>query len=82
MSLHSEAYDVIVAQITAQFGKSADELSESTQFEADLGFKSVNYVLLSSSLEDEFEVEIPYMDLKRSETLGDAADFVVERLEQ
>lgn len=82
MSLHSEAYDVIAAQIAAQFGKSTDELSESTEFESDLGFKSVNYVLLSSSLEDEFEVEIPYMDLKRSKTLGDAADFVAGQLEQ
>ncbi len=82
MSLYSEAYDTIVAQIAAQFGKSADELSKQTNFEEDLGFKSVNYVLLSSSLEDEFEVEIPYMDLKRSKTIGEAADFVVAQLEQ
>lgn len=82
MSLHDEAFKTIVSQISAQFGKSADELSEATKFEADLGFKSVNYVLLSSALEDEFEVEVPYMDLKRSETLGEAADFVVSQLEQ
>ena len=80
MSMRSEVYDVITKQITAQLGKAAADLSEDTKFEEDLGFKSVNYVLLSSALEDEFEVEVPYIDLKRSGTIGRAVDFMVEQL--
>lgn len=81
MSIREEAYEVIVNQIVAQMGKDPAELSEATSFEGDLNFKSVNFVLLSSALEDEFEVEVAYMDLKRSETIGGAAAFMEEQLE-
>ena len=82
MSLRSEIYNVITEQIISQLGTTAAELTENTKFEEDLGFKSVNYVLLSSAMEDEFEVEVPYIDLKRSGTIGKAVDFMVKRLSE
>ena len=81
MDARDEAYEIICKQIQEMLGKDASELAETTSFEGDLGFTSVNYVLLSSALEDEFEVEVAYMDLKRSGTLGGAADFMAEAIE-
>jgi hypothetical protein len=32
--------------------------------------------------EDEFDIEVPYINFKRCKTLGEAADYVVELLEE
>ena len=60
--------------------KDSSELNESSSFE-ELGFKSGNYVQVTTVLEDEFEVEIPYMDFKRRKTFGEAAAYVEELIE-
>lgn len=43
---------------------------------ADLGLKSANYSQMINILEDEFDVEIPYMDFKRCKTVGESADLI------
>ncbi len=48
---------------------------------ADLNPKSSHYSQLTTFLEDEFDMEVPFMDFKRSVTFGDAANYVVELLE-
>jgi len=55
-------------------------LNEDTTF-ASLNMKSVNYSQLTTTLEDAFDVEIPYMNFKRKATLGEAADYVITLLE-
>jgi len=55
-------------------------LSEDTTF-ASLDMKSVNYSQLTTTLEDAFDVEVPYMNFKRNSTLGEAADYVVSLIE-
>lgn len=49
---------------------------------ADMKAKSVHYSQLTTFLEDEFDVEVPYMNFKRCKTLGEAADYVTELLEE
>ncbi len=55
-------------------------ISEATVF-ADLKLKSVDLTQITTYLEDECDVEIPFMEFKRKETIGDAADFIVELIE-
>ncbi len=55
-------------------------LSADTVF-ADLNPKSAHYSQLTTFLEDAFDMEVPFMDFKRCATFGDAANFVVELLE-
>jgi len=55
-------------------------LNEDTTF-ASLNMKSVNYSQLTTTLEDAFDVEVPYMNFKRKATLGEAADYVITLLE-
>lgn len=60
---------------------SPQELNAGTAF-ADMNAKSNHYSQLTTFLEDEFDVEVPYMNFKRCKTLGAAADFVTELLEE
>ncbi len=78
MSLRDEVIEKISERLTAVLGKG--EYNEATTFEA-IGMKSVNYSQLTTTLEDAFDVEVPYMDFKRKTTIGAAADYVVELLE-
>ena len=37
---------------------------------------------MTTFLEDEFDIEVPYMQFKRNKTIGEAAEFVTELLEE
>lgn len=58
-----------------------DTLGEDTRLAEDLQCKSVNYVQLSTYLEDEYDVEVPYMAFKRNKTIGDIAEYMMDLLE-
>ena len=58
----------------------ASTLSAETRFVDDLHCKSVNIVQFASALEDEYEVEVPYMQLNKCATFADAAKFVDDAL--
>lgn len=78
MSLRDEVIEKMKERLTGILG--AGEYTESTAFDS-LGMKSVNYAQLTTVLEDEFDIEVPYMDFKRKLTLGAAADYIVELVE-
>ncbi|MGB4661209.1 MAG: phosphopantetheine-binding protein [Mobilitalea sp.] len=78
MSLRTEVIEKIQERLTVIFG--VGEYNEKTDFDL-LGMKSVNYSQLTTALEDEFDVEIPYMDFKRRLTIGAAADYIVQLVE-
>lgn len=63
------------------FHADINTLGPETDLEADLGCKSVNWVQLSSYLEDEYDVEVPYMEFRRHKTIADIADYMAELLE-
>lgn len=62
------------------FGGSPSDYGEDTTFES-LGIKSVQYSQLTTYLEDEFDIEVPFMKFRRKKTFGEAADYVVELLD-
>ncbi|KAB1438437.1 acyl carrier protein [Candidatus Galacturonibacter soehngenii] len=78
MELREEAIEMIKERLTVILG--AGEYKEETTFE-ELKMKSVNYSQLTTALEDEFDVEIPFMDFKRKVTIAAAADYIVELVE-
>lgn len=80
MSVKDEAVEILCKKAAALFGLDAASLNENTRFEEDLHCKSVNYVQLSAALEDEFEVELPYMQFKQIETFGEAGEFIGKAL--
>jgi acyl carrier protein len=80
MSVRSEALDMMIARTADMFKLDPAALSAASVFE-ELGFKSANYVQVTTALEDAFDVEVPYMDFKRSKTFGEAAEFIEELVE-
>ncbi len=69
------------AAVSATMNKPVDELSDSTELIADLGAKSVNLVRIIAALEDEFDLEIPFMEFRRKKSIGEAIDYVVQLYE-
>lgn len=81
MGLREQVVQKIIERACVLFGKTPDELSENTHFGSDLGAKSGNVSQMTTFLEDEFDVEVPYMEFRRKATIGEAADYVVELLD-
>lgn len=63
------------------FGKAEGEITDDTTFE-ELHAKSVQISQITTYLEDEFDIEIPYMKFRRKKTVGEAVDYVVELLDE
>ncbi|MGI6039928.1 MAG: acyl carrier protein [Eubacteriales bacterium] len=65
----------IFGRVSYLTGKDEASLDESTTFES-LNLKSVNYSQITTYLEDELDVEVPYMGFRKNKTIGEAADYV------
>lgn len=80
MTIQEEALAVLVKTAVRLFNAKAETLSGETKF-ADLKCKSVDLVKFSTALEDEFEIEVPYMQMRRCVTFADACNFVAKEIE-
>lgn len=78
--LEEQVRTTLTDAVSTAFGVPVDEVCDETRFVADLGAKSVNFVRIISALEDEFDAEIPFMEFRRRQTVGEAVEYVVERL--
>lgn len=78
MEERTNIYEAIVNRLTAMVGPG--EYTEDTVY-ADLGLKSVNYSSMITVLEDEFDVEIPFMEFRRKATVGTSVDFIVSLID-
>lgn len=76
MSIRDEAVQVLCRKAEDLFGAKAEDFSENTRFDEDLHCKSTNIVQFSAALEDEFDIEVPFMELKKKKTFGEAAEWV------
>lgn len=75
-----EVIEILKDKAVELFGVDRDSLSSDTSFVDDLHCKSVNIVQFASALEDEYEVEVPFMELNKKKTFGEAAQLVDEKL--
>ena len=80
-SVKEQVSSTMYAAISTAMNKPAEELSDSSELIADLGAKSVNFVRIISALEDEFDLEIPFMEFRRKKTIGEAIDYIVQLYE-
>jgi acyl carrier protein len=77
MSLESRVTDLIVEQL----GVSKEEANLQASFIDDLGADSLDIVELVMTLEETFDIEIPDDDAEKMQTIGDAIDYLRERVE-
>jgi acyl carrier protein len=76
-----EVLTKIIEAAAQLFGKDPSELGADTNFVEDLAAKSVNYVQIIAVLEEEYDVEIPFISFRRNKTFGEAAAYVQELCE-
>lgn len=79
MSMRDEVVELLANKAATMVQKDASEFGPETRFEEDLQLKSVQYVQMSAALEDEYEVEVPYMEFRKMKTFADAAAFIAEQ---
>lgn len=78
MTYKEEVIELLSKKAAALFGVDASTLGESTSFKEDLKCKSADIVKFTVALEDEYDVEVPFMAFNRCKTFGEAADYVSE----
>lgn len=76
MSSSEQVLERIISRAAELFKADPGAYNEQTRFTEDLKAKSVNYVQILSVLEEEFDVQIPFMEFRRKKTLGEAAEYV------
>jgi acyl carrier protein len=59
---------------------SPDEIADATRFRSDLDAVSLDLYELVLELEDSYGIKLTEEEAARIETVGDAVDFVLERL--
>jgi acyl carrier protein len=77
MSLEARVTDLIVEQL----GVSKEEAVAGASFIDDLGADSLDIVELVMTLEETFDIEIPDDDAEKMQTIGDAIDYLKERVD-
>ncbi len=80
MSFREEVIELLIKTVNDLLGVDPAAMGENTRFKEDLGCGSANIVQITVALEDEYDVEVPYMAFNRCKTFGEAADFMSELL--
>jgi acyl carrier protein len=77
MDIRDEVVELLVAKAPLIFGASAKgvALGPDTRF-PDLNTKSVHMVQISAALEDEYEIEVPFMEIIKVTTFADVGDLI------
>ncbi len=82
MSVPVEEVSQKVRKIIAeQLGKPEEALKEKASFLGDMGAESLDIVELIMTLEEEFDTEISDEEAEKIQTVQDAIDYIVARLE-
>lgn len=71
----------IIERASGIWGVDPSTLNGDTLF-ASMNPKSTHYSQITTFLEDAFDIEVPYMNFKRCKTLGEAAEYVTDLLEE
>ena len=78
--IEKRVHDGMVEAVARIFRKDVSELTPNTRFLEDLHAKSINIVELIAVLQDQFQVEIPMMKVRRQKTIGEAVQLITALL--
>lgn len=78
--MSSSIFQKVKQIIVQQLGVEEDEVTMDASFVDDLGADSLDLVELVMAFEEEFEMEIPDEDAEKIRTVGDAVNYIQERL--
>ena len=69
-------FDKVKDLISEQLDVKADEITEDSSIQDDLGADALDVVDLVMAIEDEFSVEIPEDQVENIKTVGDIVDYL------
>ncbi len=72
-------FDKVKELISEQLDVKADDITEASNIQDDLGADSLDVVDLVMALEDEFDVEIPEDQVENIKTVGDIVRFIEDK---
>lgn len=72
-------FDKVKELISEQLDVKADDITEASNIQGDLGADSLDVVDLVMALEDEFDVEIPEDQVENIKTVGDIVKFIEDK---
>lgn len=75
-----EIFDLVRGRLAEMLERDVSEITLDSKLEEDLEADSLDLVELAMALEEELSLEIPDEQLDVIRTVGDAVDFVHERL--
>jgi len=75
-----EVMKLVRDHLVAELGVSAEEIAPETRFKEDLDADSLDLYELVMELEDRYEIRVSEEEAAGIETVGDAVDFVCERV--
>ena len=78
--MNDQYLEFVLAQAKIVFTRT--DITPETRFKEDLNAKSLSIAQLMNAIEDEYDVEVPYMEFKRKETIADAAAYAAELAEE
>ena len=73
-------FEKVRGVIVDQLGVDEDDVTMEANFVDDLGADSLDIVELIMGLETEFDIEIPDEDAEKIVTVGDAVNYIKERV--
>lgn len=76
-----EIFDRVKEIIVDQLGVDEEEVTPEASFVDDLGADSLDIVELVMALEEEFDLEIPDEDAEKIRTVGDAVEYIKEKVQ-
>ena len=72
-------FDKVKELISEQLDVKADDITEASNIQDDLGADSLDVVDLVMAHEDEFDVEIPEDQVENIKTVGDIVKFIEDK---
>lgn len=72
----------VVNIVCEQMGATRDKIHENTSFINDLGADSLDTVELVMEFEDEFDINIPDEEAEKIQSVGDAINYIKNRVAQ
>lgn len=75
-----EIFGKVRGVIAEKLNVGEDQVTSDAKFVEDLGADSLDQVELIMSLEDEFDLKIPEEEAEKLQTVGNAVDYIVEKL--
>ncbi|HSJ17483.1 MAG TPA: acyl carrier protein [Solirubrobacterales bacterium] len=75
-----EVMDKVRAHLAAELEVDPERISEGTRFREDLDADSLDLYELVMELEDSYGIKVSEEEAARIETVGNAVDFVLERV--